>query len=351
MILARWLTALRRPPPPGGPHAALRVALVADELTRACLRRECRVLDLTPANAARTLRREKPDLLFVESAWHGVRESWKYRIASYPDHPERNNRELARVVALARELGIPALFWNKEDGVHFERFIASARLFDHVFTVDAICVPRYRAQMPDAATIEPLLFAVQPAVHGFAGIAPHTTRADFVGSYSRHVHATRRELQDLLFAVAGRTLGLTVYDRNSSRRSSNYRYPALPGLEVRPAVPHDQTPRIYREHLVSLNVNTVQDSPTMFSRRLVEILGCGALAVTTPSLAVERLFADYCHVVHDEAQMTELFGRLQHAGLSARDREMMAAAADHVARHHTWSHRLQQVRERLGVRT
>lgn len=350
MMLSRWLGSLRRAPPSAGPHAALGVALISDELTRACLRRECRVFDLTPANAARTLRRERPDLLFVESAWHGVRERWKYRIAAYPDHPERDNHELARVVALARELGIPALFWNKEDGVHFDRFVASATLFDHVFTVDANCVPRYRALMPSATTIEPLLFAVQPAVHGFAGSAPRTTRADFVGSYSRHLHDTRRGLQDLLFAVAGRTLGLTVYDRNSSRRSANYRYPALPGLEVRPAVPHERTAQIYREHLISLNVNTVQDSPTMFSRRLVEILGCGALAVTTPALAVERLFDGFCHVVHDEAQMDELFARLQREGLSVRDREMMRAAADLVASRHTWAHRLQQLRERLDIR-
>lgn len=350
MIPARWLSAFRRPPPPAGPHAALSVALIADELTRACLRRECRVLDLTPANAERSLRRARPDLLFVESAWHGLDDRWKYRIAAYPEHPERNNHELARVVALARELGIPALFWNKEDGVHFERFIASAALFDHVFTVDANCVPRYRERLPQARTIEPLLFAVQPAVHGFQGIAPRSTRADFVGSYSRHLHTARRELQDLLFTIAGRTLGLTVYDRNSARRSPHYRYPALPGLEVRPAVPHDATARIYREHLVSLNVNTVQDSPTMFSRRLVEIMGCGALAVTTPALSVERLFAGLCHVVHDEAGTSALFERLRRDGLAARDREMMAAAADHVARHHTWGHRLQQLRERLGVR-
>lgn len=351
MIIKRWLSAIRPQPQPrpAGPHAALKVALVADELTRACLRHECRVLDLTPANLERTLRRERPDLVFVESAWHGLRESWKYRIAAYPDHPERDNRDLARLVALARELGIPMLFWNKEDSVHFERFIGSARLFDHVFTVDSNCVPRYRELMPAAATIEPLLFAVQPAVHRFTGIAPRHARADFVGSYSRHIHPARRALQDMMFAVAARTLGLTVFDRNSARRAEHYRYPALPGLEVRPAVPHDDTAQLYRDHLVSLNVNTVQDSPTMFSRRLVEILACGGLAVTTPALSVEHLFADFCHVIHDEAGTIELFARLQRDGLSARDREMMTAAAEHVARHHTWSHRLHELRERLGM--
>lgn len=348
-LLSRWLSgaSLRRGDAPRGPR--LSIGLVADELTRACLSRECEVFDLTPSNQRRLLQRERPHLIFVESAWSGHRNAWKYRIAAYPDHPERNNAELARLVATARELGIPAVFWNKEDGVHFDRFIASARLFDHVFTVDSTCVPRYRAVMPEAKTIEPLLFAVQPSVHHFAGIAPRLPHASFVGSYSRHIHDQRRILQDMLFASAGCTLGLTVYDRNSDRRSERYRYPALPGLEVKPAVPHHATARLYREHLVSLNVNTVVDSPTMFSRRLVEILGCGGLAVTTPAASVDALFADFCHVVQGEAQADELFARLKRDGLSAQERDMMTAAAAHVAAHHTWAHRLAQVCEHVGV--
>jgi hypothetical protein len=349
MFLSRWIPALRRSPSANLPYARLRVGLVADELTRACLRLECHTVDLTPTNCARVLRREPLDILLVESVWQGWRGTWKNRVAAYPDHPERNNADLARLVVAARDLGIPSVFWNKEDGVHFERFIASAMLFDHVFTVDANCIPRYRAAMPKATTIEPLLFAVQPAVHRFSGIAPRWPRANFVGSYSRHIHPGRRSLQEMLFAVAGRTVGLTVFDRNSDRRSEHYRYPAMPGLDIKAAVPHHTTARLYRDYLVSLNVNTVVDSPTMFSRRLVEIMACGGLAVTTPAKSVDALFADYCHIVRDEAQAEELLGRLQHDGLTARDREMMVAAAEHVARHHTWTHRLTQICRQVGI--
>lgn len=325
------------------PFRGPRVGLVADELTRACLMHECEVVDLTPTNFERRLERLKLDFVFVESAWSGHREAWKYRIAAYPDHPERNNADVARLVACARERAIPTVFWNKEDGVHFDRFIDSARLFDHVFTVDENCVPRYRAVVPPGTTVASLPFAVQPSMHRFTGIAPKYRRANFVGSYSRHVHANRRALQDMLFEAASAELGLTVFDRNSSRGSSNYRYPAHLGIDVRAAVPHERTATIYRDYLVSLNVNTVQDSPTMFSRRLVEILACGGLAVTTPALSVERLFTSCCHVVHDRDEACEVFARLKSDGLSVKDRDMMTAAAEHVARHHTWTHRIQQV--------
>lgn len=332
------------------PCGGIRVSLVADALTAGSLSASCRSAELTPLNFRLALRFPRPDFVLVESAWQGHRDSWKYRIAAYPGEPSRNNDTLRRLVSTARDLGIPTVFWNKEDSVHFDRFIDSARLFDHIFTVDENCVPRYRAIVDPQVTVDTLMFAVQPAIHHFSGITPRYHRANFVGSYSRHIHSDRRELQHMLFEAASQELGLTVYDRNSGRKSANYRYPEHIPLEVRPAVPYAQTAQIYRDYLVSLNVNTIVDSPTMFSRRLVEILACGGLAVTTPALSVERLFAPFCHTVRSGDEARELFSRLRRDGLSTRDREMMVAGAEYVAANHTWAHRLQQICDVVGLR-
>ena len=339
-LFSRWLPALRRQPQATGPFSTLRVALVADELTRSCLLPECQVLDVTPQNAASVLRHKRPDLVFVESAWSGRRNRWKFRIAAYPDHPERTNADLRHLVTLARELHIPTVFWNKEDGVHFERFIDSARLFDAIFTVDASCVERYKAHVGPDVPVGVLPFAVQPVIHSFSGIDPNRKGACFVGSYSQHIHDARRERQDMLLQTAGAVLGLTVYDRNSDRRADRYRYPGFPGLHVKPRVPHHDTAHIYKSHLVSLNVNTVENSDTMFSRRLIEILACGGLAVSTPALALDRLFPGFCHVVRDKDEASALFGRLARDGYHGVDLDMMAAGAAHVAAHHTWAQRL-----------
>ena len=321
----------------------LKVALIADELTRFCLPFECQVRDVTSLNHKFLFRLWKPDLLFVESAWHGCSNSWKFKIAAYPDHPQRHNHKLARLVVYARERGIPTVFWNKEDGVHFDRFIDSARLFDHIFTVDENCIPRYRAVVGPAATVNTLMFPVQPATHNFTGFNFKHHRANFVGSYSHHVHDLRRHWQDLIFgAVKDAGLGLTVVDRNSGRKSANYRYPSALGLEVLPALPHAQTAHIYKDYLVSLNVNTIEDSATMYSRRLVEILACGGIAVTNPSLAVDRYFKDYCHVVHNAVEAADLFARLKH-GPSADDLARAEAGARYVLAEHTWAHRLEEI--------
>lgn len=321
----------------------LKIALVADDLTQQALSAEYAVqpVRLWFKRWARLPR--DASFLLVESAWNGFRGSWKYQIASYPDHPERNNSALAELVARARDRGLPTVFWNKEDSTHFDRFISSAKLFDHVFTVDANCVGKYRAIMGENASVHVLPFAVQPQLHSFKGFDFKHRRALFVGSYSQHIHPERRAFQDKIFAAAAHSpLGLTVVDRNSGRKNARYRYPKLEGMETLPCVNYAQTAQLYRDYLVSLNVNTVTDSASMFSRRLIEILACGGIAVTNPSLAVERWFADYCWQVTDEEEMRELFARLAN-GPSQEDLDRAKAGAEYVLKEHTWQKRMIQI--------
>src|SRR5690625_1350037 len=328
------------------PFARLKIALISDELTLACLMPECRVMPVTPWNAGLVLRLWRPDLLLVETSWKGWLGSWKYKMAAYPDHPERNNNDLRRVVALAQRRGIRTAFWNREDGVHFDRFIESARLFDQIFTVDENKVPCYRAACGPEVPVEVLMFAAQPAIH-FPKEEPLARRAAFAGSYS-NVHPQRRAWQDQVFEATSE-IGLTVHDRNSHRSGEHYRFPQRPWIEVQERVPHRKTAGIYRRHLANINVNTIHDSQTAFSRRLVEILACGALAVTNPTPAVRAHFADYCCIVRNEEEARALFRRLARDGLSSRQREMLRAGVAHVLQHHSWRHRLQQIVAAVGI--
>jgi len=326
----------------------MEIALISDELTHRSLIDELNIINITPYNYRWYLINKKPEILFVESAWQGKNNQWKYGIASYPDHPKRNNRKLTKVVSYARNLGIPTIFWNKEDSVHFDRFIDSSKLFDHVFTVDENAIPCYKEVMGKDASVHSLMFGVQPIIHGFTGFNFKYNRANFVGSYSTHIHNKRRERQNMLFESASKTLGLTIVDRNSKRKSTNYRYPELKGMDTRPAVSYKDTAQIYKDYLVSLNVNTVDDSPTMFSRRLIEIVACGSIAVTTPAESVDRLFKDYCHVVSNTEEADELFARLKH-GPSKTDLERAEAGANYILQNHTWTHRIEKIRNIIGV--
>jgi hypothetical protein len=333
---------------PTGPFRALKVALIADSLTAECLSFECNARHLTPLNYRLLLHSWRPDLLFVESAWNGYNDSWRHRIAAYPGRAANGNRELRRLVGLARSLGIPTAFWCREDGAHFDRFIESAKLFEHIFTVDETCIPRYRALAGDARTVDTLMFAVQPAIHHCDRATHEIDRAVFMGTYCTLQHPQRRAWQDLLFQCAAE-MGVTAFDRNCHRKEAEYRFPDLPWLEVRPGVPHVRTGEVYRQYKVALNVNTVERSASTFSRRLIEILACETTLVTTPAVSVNKYFREYCEVVESLDQGTEIFGRLRSAGHEGYFRDRAKAGAAYVREHHTWAHRLQQVVGTIGA--
>lgn len=343
----------------------LNIALISDELTQMALEHEAHVKVITPTNykSVLNLKRGKIDFLFVESAWKGHKNRWKYGVATFPKvqkkqnflrkvykfyHISRGNKRLQKVVNYAKAHGIPTVFWNKEDGVHFDRFIESAKLFDHIFTVDENCIPKYKKLVSKETTVNSLIFAIEPRIHNFTGFNFTSDGANFVGSYSHHIHNRRREWQDMMFdALHEVGMELTVYDRNSNRKSENYRYPSH--MKVKSAVPYNETAQIYKDYMISLNVNTVEDSPTMFSRRLVEIIACGGVAITNPSPAVDRYFKEYCYIVNNKKEMIALLTRLQQ-GLTEEDYDRLEKGAAYVAQKHTWRHRLHEICNVIGVR-
>lgn len=328
------------------------VALISDHLTHDALSAEdnLKIKNITPLNYKIIFMFFKPDFLFVESAWQGYKNRWKYKIASYPDYPKRNNKKLKKVVEYAKKLGIPTAFWNKEDGVHFDRFIESAKFFDHIFTVDENCIPKYKAIVGKDVTVNSLMFAVQSKFHNFTGFNFKSTKANFVGSYSTHIHNKRRYWQDMMFEVASKINGLVIFDRNSDRKSSNYRCPKFENMEVFPSVAYVETARIYKNYLISLNVNTIENSPTMFSRRLIEIIACGGIAITNNTPAVEKYFQEYCYTFKTKEELEELLKKFQKDGLNDSEKKKLKAGAENIAQNHTWTHRLEEVKTIIGIK-
>ncbi len=100
------------------------------------------------------------DLLFVESAWNGNGGAWRLAMTG-PDGP---SAELRALVDWCRGQGVPTVFWNKEDPPNYDLFLETARLFDHVFTVDADRLEDYRRDLGhDRVALLP--FGAQPRLH------------------------------------------------------------------------------------------------------------------------------------------------------------------------------------------
>jgi len=325
----------------------LRVALISDDLTNLALR-GVKSLSVIDWNLPYQFwRRNKPDFILVESAWRGHKDKWRYKIANYPDYPERTNVELRKLLETADKYNIPAVFWNKEDSAHFNRFIDSASLFKYVLTVDSNCVERYRAILGKSVKVGVLPFAVQPKFHHPTCLPPRYRESLFIGSYSKHIHNERREWQEMAFGSASQ-YGLTIVDRNSDRNPDIYRYPKLPNTIVMPNISHNKTGRLYRQFSHCLNVNTVTDSPSMFSRRLIEIMACGRLAVTNSSVSVSQRFEGMCEVIETKEQADALFAQLA-KGYTKQQKEMMRYASDHVLQNYNYDKWLQRIIEFIDL--
>lgn len=337
---------------PQGEFRRLKVALVADYFTTECLSAECLVRSLTPTNYREVIREWKPDFLFVESAFHGLHGSWRYELAKQPPLLRLGGpRKMLGLVDFARASGVPTAFWNKDDGAYFDAFIDVAKAFDFVFTTDADCVDGYRRVVPAQVPVNTLSMPYQPSFHAFTGFNFTRNEACFTGSYYRRILNERRRFLDMVFdACKDADLRLNVFDRNHDRLSRHFefRYPKLQQLRVHGRVPHRDTANIYKAHVVSVNVNSVTASETMCSRRLLEILACGGVAVTNPSRAVDRYFREYCHVVSTREEALAVFSRLR-AGPSQEDFDRAEAGARYVRSAHTWEHRLGEVCAVLGI--
>lgn len=329
-----------------GKFGRLKIALVTDFFTADCLAAECRVRSLTRANYQQVISEWKPDLVFVESAFHGAEGSWRYELGQQPKFLRwQQPTAIFELLQFAKDRGIPTVFWNKDDGAFFDQFIDVAKKVDYVFTSDSDCVPRYRQCVAEHVPVNTLAMPYQPAFHNFTGFNFTRNEACFTGSYYRRILSERRQFLDMAFdACASADLPLNVYDRNHDRfsRRIEFRYPKKRQLRLHKSVAHRETSRIYKAHMASLNVNSVTDSETMCSRRLLEILACGGIVVTNSSRAVDRFFRDYCYVVKTFDEAKELFARLRQGPLPC-DLERAEAGAIYVRQNHTWGHRLEEI--------
>ncbi|MHA3837577.1 glycosyltransferase [Terrabacter sp. AAH1] len=269
-----------------GPVAlsSLRVGLVADEFTTETLAASFQTVPLRRDRWAEQL--DGLDLVFVESAWKGNSGQWHHGVGYYS--PEEH-ADLAALLGRARELGIPSVFWNKEDPVHFDRFVRTASLCDHVFTTDADKVVDYAsAGAGTVRTVSALPFYAQPRIHNpLPGQRPFEPTASYAGTYYGDRYPKRSaELSSLL--ETARPFGLAIYDRQADLPDSPYHFPPSFARSVRGSLPYADVVDSYKAHLVSLNVNSVSDSPTMFSRRVIEVAACGGVVLSGPGRGIDE---------------------------------------------------------------
>lgn len=329
-----------------GKPRRLRVLGILDTMSAECFSKAVELHLPSPGEAPRLLMDGHFDFVLVESAWQGNGGSWQYQVGTYASPAYRGIPALRRLVDTARKRDIPTVFWNKEDPVHFAKFAEAARIFDYIFTTDAHRVGTYKALIGQARSVEALQFAAEPRLHNPLGGGERLPSPVFAGTFYQRRHADRQDsLRTLLEAAA--PYGLIIYDRMHGSGQAGYDFPESVADCVVGGLPYTELVNEYRRHRVFLNANSVVKSPTMFARRVFELLACGTPVVSTPSrgmVATLPLLVDAVESTEEaKAAIERLLFDDEHWTRRSR------AGIQTVMMNHTYAHRVAQIAGLLGL--
>lgn len=266
------------------------VGLIADEFTATTISARCSTIRIPRQDAYLSVISHDLDVLFVESAWSGPDKEWFHGVAYYPDCRE----DIERAIAAARARCIPVVFWNKEDPVHFRSFAPTAALCDAVYTTDAAKIPEYLQLFPLGATpvVASMPFYAEPLLHNpLPGAWEPVHTICYAGTYYGDRYADRSHQLDQILQQAA-PLGLSIYDRQATIQKSPYRFPEAYAQHIHGGLSYREVLEAYKAHPVHINVNSVNESPTMYSRRVVEIAASGGVVASGPGAGLRASIPD-----------------------------------------------------------
>ncbi len=310
----------------------LKIACIMDDFTFGSYQPEAQLQQLTPTAWQAELEDFQPELLFIESAWRGKDELWGSKVG-------HNASELQQIVRWCKTRGTPTMFWNKEDPVHFETFLTTAKQFDFVFTTDMDCIHRYKAALGhDHVYFLP--FACQPSVHNPIELYERKDAFCFAGAYYARYPERTRDLGNFV-AKLPEFRPVEIYDRNYGKNDPNYQFPAEYQPFIVGTLPFSEIDRAYKGYRYAINLNSIKQSQTMFARRVYELLGCNTVTVSNYSRGVRLMFGDLV-ITTDSGE--EMVRRLQAlAGDEESSGKLRLAALRKVMLEHTYEQRLNYI--------
>ena len=322
----------------------LRVACIFDPLTMECYEDMCKLIKITPDDWKIELEINRPSILIVESAWHGNDNTWEQKVQHINKY---NTEKLKNIIVWCKHHKVPTVFWNKEDPVHYEHFIETAKLFDYVFTTDKDSIDRYKIEL-NHENIYELLFAAQPKKHNPIKIYDERIKkACFAGSFYNNKYPERRKNLENILRLAIEYIGLDIYDRNYNTQYIQYRYPEEFSEYIKGYLSPNELEKSNKGYKIMINTNSVVDSSTMFSRRVFEGLACGTPIISSYSLGINNIFKDIVLASNDVDELRDEFLKLRND--SYYNNKMMKGIR-FVLSNHTYRDRILFILDKVGIK-
>lgn len=317
----------------------LTVACVLDEFTAECLSHEVKLIKVTQEDWQSQIEQNPPNLLLVESCWKGNDGNWGTITKG-----SGGGKKLSGLLRYCKRQGIPTVFWNKEDPPHYDKFGPIAALFDLAITTDINMVPRYKADFGIDAYA--LSFGAQPKVHNPEPVIPRLHKAVFAGSYYGDKPKRCADFNEVMHQLELAKVGYDIFDRNYQKGIEKFAFPDHYQANIVGNLPPEEVWKAHKGYKYQVNMNSVQDSATMFARRVYESLASGTPVISNDSVGVRELFGDIV-IMPGEQSIAEQLKALE-ASPSAYH-ELARRGVRAVMREHTYGHRIQALCRLLGM--
>lgn len=232
------------------------------------------------------------DILLLVSTWRGVDDhSWKGVTTKSSD---KRTLLFEDILPFYRNLDIPIVFYSKEDPPNYNHFLPFAQQADYIFTSAAEVIPKYQRDCPDAKSVDVLPFGINPKNHSPIGSqqGPLKPLIPFAGSWFNHKYEDRaRWGGDILDAVnASEYFELLIFDRNSDLHDHRYKFPNRFAHSITPAIGHQSLLDIQRLADISINLNSVQNSSSMFANRAIELQAQGTFVLSNYNVGLNSRY-------------------------------------------------------------
>lgn len=319
----------------------MNVIFIGDEFTTRSFEPEFNLIKVTPDNWEAEVIQFQPDFFFCESAWLGNNGAWKNKVGT---GGPRDNTILLNLISWCKTNDIPTVFWNKEDPFHFNAFIETAKHFDHIFTTDSNSIEKYKSI--GCSSVFSFPFAAQPKYHNPIEKFERIDKVVFAGAYYGEKFPERKQVMDNMINISGK-YGIDIYDRNYNNPESPNQFPDEFKEFIKGTLKGDEIEKAYKGYKLSLNVNSIVDSPTMFARRVFELLASNTPVISSKSQGINVMFGELViasNNINDLQTRINNYFNDNNYYLTNRLQSLRKVLSEH-----TYTNRIKMMLEKIGI--